>query len=45
MRENLNKDFFYFFFIGVILGWKERYIGFVESNYMFIMGVLNVVIL
>ena len=45
MREKLDKDFLYFSPIGATLNRKERNIGFVEGNYMSIMGALNQAIL
>ncbi|WP_024994826.1 GumC family protein [Phocaeicola paurosaccharolyticus] len=45
MREKLDEDFVYYSPIGATLNRKERNIGFVESNYMSIMGALNQAIL
>lgn len=45
MREKLDQDFLYFSPIGATLNRKERNIGFVEGNYMSIMGALNQAIL
>ena len=45
MREKLDQYFVYFSPIGATLNRKERNIGFVESNYMSIMGALNQAIL
>jgi uncharacterized protein involved in exopolysaccharide biosynthesis len=45
MREKLDQDFLYFSPIGATINRKERNIGFVEGNYMSIMGALNQAIL
>lgn len=45
MRAKLDEDFLYFSPIGAIIRRKERNIGFIESNYMSIMGALNQAIL
>jgi hypothetical protein len=45
MREKLDQDFIYFSPIGATINRKERNIGFVEGNYMSIMGALNQAIL
>lgn len=45
MRAKLDEDFLYFSPIGAIINRKERNIGFIESNYMSIMGALNQAIL
>lgn len=45
MREKLDQDFIYYSPIGATLNRKERNIGFVEGNYMSIMGALNQAIL
>lgn len=45
MRTKLNEDFLYFSPIGATLNRKERNIGFIEGNYMSIMGALNQAIL
>ena len=45
MREKLDEDFVYYSPVGATINRKERNIGFVESNYMSIMGALNQAIL
>lgn len=45
MREKLDQDFLYFSPIGATINRKERNIGFIEGNYMSIMGALNQAIL
>lgn len=45
MRTQLDNDFLYFSPIGATLNRKERNIGFIEGNYMSIMGALNQAIL
>lgn len=45
MREKLDEDFVYYSPVGATINRKERNIGFVENNYMSIMGALNQAIL
>lgn len=45
MRDKLDEDFVYYSPVGATINRKERNIGFVESNYMSIMGALNQAIL
>lgn len=45
MRQKLDEDFIYYSPIGATLNRKERNIGFVENNYISIMGALNQAIL
>lgn len=45
MREKLDQDFLYYSPIGAVINRKERNIGFVEGNYMSILGALNQAIL
>jgi hypothetical protein len=41
MRQKLDRQFLFFSPIGATLGRKDRHIGFVESNYMSMLGALN----
>lgn len=41
MRQKIDKQFLYFAPIGATLSSKERHIGFVENNYMAMLGALN----
>src|SRR5574344_10174 len=41
MRQKLDKQILYYAPIGATIARKERHIGFVESNYMAMLGALN----
>ena len=41
MRQNIDRQFLYFSPIGATLDRKDRHIGFVEANYMEMLGALN----
>ena len=41
MRGRLDRQFLYFSPIGATINRKERHIGFIESNYMAMLGALN----
>jgi hypothetical protein len=41
MRQKIDKQYLYYAPIGATVASKERHIGFVESNYMAMLGALN----
>ncbi len=41
MREKIDKDILYYAPIGATLNRKSRHIGFIENNYMAMLGALN----